>query len=117
MRMSGEVKENRNYHRYGYKTRIWLLQSEGAEPVPMTTVNISAGGLLIETDKKIPLDANVKLSIEYPFYDGRVTAMGKVVRVSEGDYGGSSVRYGIQLLAVEGVTEEQLSRFLHSILS
>lgn len=115
--MSGEVNEKRGHGRYDYKTRIWLLQNEGSEPVPMTTVNVSAGGLLIETDRRLSLGASVKIAIEYPFFDGRVTAIGKVIRVCEGEYVGSRVRYGIRLLAVEGVTEEQLSRFLQSILS
>jgi c-di-GMP-binding flagellar brake protein YcgR len=108
-------KERRRHNRYDYKTRIWLLQNGGAEPVAMTTANLSAGGLMIETEKKLPLDSNIKISIEYPFFSAKVTAIGRVVHIAEGSLGGRT-RYGIQLVAVEGVTEEQLERFLSNIL-
>jgi c-di-GMP-binding flagellar brake protein YcgR len=112
--MSVARKERRKSSRYNYKTRIWLLLNGSADPVPMTTVNLSAGGLLIETEKKLPLDANIRIAIEYPFFSAKVTAIGRVVHIAEGTVGGRT-RYGIELLAVEGVTEEQLARFLSNI--
>jgi hypothetical protein len=87
------------------------------EQVPLATVNVSAGGLLIESDRRLQLDSSIKFSIELPFLTDPVRAVGRVVHITESKVGsGRTVRYGIELVAVEGVTERQLLRFLSDLL-
>jgi len=113
--MTEASEERRRWPRHKYKTRIWLDLGAGLEPVPTTSVNISARGLLIESEKMLALDSNVRISIELPFFSDPIKALGRVVRIATGGVG-ERKRFGIDLVAVEGVTEEQLHSFLDSLL-
>jgi diguanylate cyclase (GGDEF)-like protein len=54
-----------------------------AEYHPLTTLNVSAGGLLFIAKRELPLGTLVAVTIRMPGYDHEINASGRVVRVEE----------------------------------
>jgi len=102
--------ERRRHTRYRYKTNVWLEDSPRAEMVRLRSLNLSAGGLLIEIDKEKPVGSTCLLRIELPFFVDPITAACCVIHSTKLPDGGYAT--GIELTAVEGITEEQLLQFL-----
>ena len=112
--MSGLSTEKRRHPRYEFRTTVWFDQGEGMEPLSLTTVNVSAGGILLATERLTKLGDTVKLKLDLPFITEPIKAVGRVVRISEGI--GEAKLVGLELIAVEGLTEGQFLRFLADLL-
>ena len=108
MKKNGD--ERRRHARYRYMTNVWIEASPGAEMVRLRSLNLSAGGLLIELDGEQPVGSTCLLRIELPFFVNPITAACRVIHSAELPDGGYAT--GLELTAVEGLTEEQLLQFL-----
>ena len=102
--------ERRRHMRYRYKTNVWFEASPGAEMVRLRSLDLSAGGLLIEIDREQPVGSSCLLRIELPFFVDLITAACRVIHSTKLPNGGYAT--GLELTAVEGITEEQLLKFL-----
>ena len=111
-----ERNERRRHTRYSHKTRIWVERGPGEEPVEVKTLNLSAGGLLLELDYEPEVDTNLVLFFEIPLLPTPVKAVYRVAHVEKLE---GKVRYavGTQQVAIEGITEERLNRFLEDLFA
>lgn len=114
--MKDDDKDRRRHPRYSYETKAWLEARPGAELTELHTINISARGLLIKSDESIPVGSHVKILVELPFLPDPITAIGCVVHSQESLFG-EAVGLGMELVAVEGLTEDHLIKFLSDLLS
>ncbi len=113
--MKEEQEDRRRHTRYPYTTRVWLETHPGAELEELTSVNISANGLLINAPLQLPLDSLVKILFELPFIPDPIVTVGRIVHAQETMFG-EKIRLGVELVAVEGLTEDQLFTFLSDLL-
>lgn len=115
--MSDNEKEERRKHpRYSHKTRVWLEKAPGEEMEELITLDISAGGLRLELGEKPDLGENLLLFFEIPLLPDPVKAVCSVARVDDLE-GGKRYAVGTELIAVEGIAEDQLMRFLKEVFA
>lgn len=76
---------------------------------PLTTLNISEGGILFITNQKLPLEAmlDIKLSVDN---EKPILFTGRVVRVEESDCGG--FRAAIRIMHINDVQRRRLNKSL-----
>lgn len=107
--------ERRKHRRYDYRTSLWLEIVPEGRLRSFKTINVSAEGLLIETDKEFPLNSPAKLHLELPHFLDLITAEGYVVHVETNPETGLT-RIGIKLENIEQVTVNHLVKFLKVLL-
>jgi diguanylate cyclase (GGDEF)-like protein len=78
--------------------------------LPMTTVNVSAGGMLFRCDLEPPKDALVETRLRLPESDHDIAASGKVVQVNRGTDGRYDV--AVRIMEMNADDRYRLARFL-----
>ncbi len=81
-----------------------------AEFHPLTTVNISERGLLLQVDRNLPLGSLIDLKLQLPGRRREVAASGRVVRVEERE----EDRYaaGIRIVEIAPNDRRRLNQFI-----
>jgi CheY-like chemotaxis protein len=86
------IGERRRYHRHRIGVPVTVLRS-GAEPVSGYSVDVSSGGLLLETTTRIPEDTQVKVQFTLPRITEKIVIVSEVIWSQEGRVGLRFVRY------------------------
>jgi len=121
----GSAKERRQYTRpSGSKERRIYIRTKASVPLTFNieaaggtkafeavTKNVSATGLLVEADKKIPLNVEGRIDINTPDSSNPVHAMGKIVRCSAIE-GSDKFDCGIEFTSIEEDNKNTFLKFL-----
>lgn len=73
------------------------------------TKDISASGLLLETDELLPVGSEVKLLFTLPGLGKEITAWGRIVHVEELDFN-ARYRIGLSFQKLEGIDEGEIQK-------
>ena len=76
------------------------------------SLNISASGILIETEKPIPQEAPVRLHFYLPADPKPLQVLAEVLRA---EFSGAMARYGMQFLDLNEEDAGRISRFVHRL--
>ena len=99
-----------------FSTRLRTSLADGAEEVLGEVVNLSASGMLVETDTPFQLGELVVISIHIGDQDEFISAKGKVVRRAVRERGGVD-GVGIRFLSFAGTDEERIETVLAEALA
>ena len=78
-----------------------------------TTLNISEGGLLFETDRPVSSDSLVEVKLDLPDEDEELTLAARVIRVGETD--GPQQRVAIRFVELASEHRKKLANYLSSL--
>ncbi|MCZ6619580.1 MAG: diguanylate cyclase [Gammaproteobacteria bacterium] len=103
--------ERREFERFDVAVdgRLVVLDKS---PVQFKTFNVSQGGVLFRSHRKLPKGAIVQLQLRFPGEAKRWTGTARVVRVRKVDGG---FEYGVEIIHVEGVDAFRLQSFIAKI--
>ena len=93
---TSKPKANRASRRLSLKMSACILTREGKEEV-VKTINISKGGLAVQSRTEYPKDAMLKVAFPYHAGGGNIFVLSRVVRVSPGEEKGTFM-VGIQYM-------------------
>jgi len=99
-----------------FSTRLRTSLADGAEEILGEVVNLSASGMLVETDTPFQLGEQVVISIHIGDQDEFISAKGKVVRRAVRERGGVD-GVGIRFLSFSGAGEERIEAVLVEALA
>ncbi|MFL5309645.1 MAG: TIGR02266 family protein [Myxococcales bacterium] len=102
--------------RYPTSLKVAFPSAEGA--VSERATNISAGGMFVRTERKLPRGSLLSVALELP--DGSVPVQAKVIhdvaparaRTSAGDRG-----VGVQFVATDDAFRDRLERYIQSLVA
>ena len=108
------MSENRRIHkRYGSDMIFWMKQVDSSKDFsPFYIVDISAGGLKVETKQLFTVGTEVHLSFELPQHTDLIEAMAIVRHIETVDEG---YHTGLQFQKVKGVPTSMLMEYLEEI--
>ena len=93
-------------------TKIEVSFEKNGRFILARSLNISASGILIETEKPIPQDAPVRLHFYLPSDPKPLQVLAEVLRA---EFSGAMARYGMQFLDLNEEDAGRISRFVHRL--
>jgi two-component system, cell cycle sensor histidine kinase and response regulator CckA len=88
---------------------VWSRRSADPEPIEGTMLNVSAGGMLLETSSTLPVGTRFDLSFRLPRDGSDVHAVGRVVReVSDTP----SPREGVEFVVLRGDGRDRIAAYV-----
>lgn len=107
------MRERRGYIRTNTSVRLSvnLEDKAAAKTVIAVTRNISATGLLIETDESLPIGSNVSIDIDTPKANNPIHCTGKVVWAAP-IANSEKFNLGIELMDIEEDNKNTFLKFL-----
>lgn len=91
-------KEIRIYSQLPMNYQLIFSDGRQGEIISTLTKDISTGGILFESDRVIPLDAKVKITLSLPGLNRNIEAVSKIVRVEEVEF---KEQYNIGVMFVD----------------
>jgi response regulator RpfG family c-di-GMP phosphodiesterase len=95
-------------------TKIEVSLEKNGRFILARSLNISATGMLIETDKPIPQDGPVRLHFYLPADPKPLQIMAEVLRA---EFAGAMAKYGMRFLSASDEDAERIGRFVHRLRS
>jgi len=83
--MKNKRKYRRVYKDFMVRFRVKPDETKKKEPIGwdiVTTSNLSAGGMLFNYDKNLPIGTKIELRIIFPMAEGTINCIGKVLRAN-----------------------------------
>ena len=95
-------------------TRIEVSLENNGRFVLGRSVNISANGMLLEVDRVLPGDGQLRIHFYLP---GDPKPMQLEAHVLRAEFVGTMAKYGLQFVSVEGEERERIDRYVHRLRS
>jgi response regulator RpfG family c-di-GMP phosphodiesterase len=95
-------------------TKIEISMEKNGQFVLARSLNISATGILLETEKPIPQEGPVRLHFYLPADPKPLQIMAEVLRA---EFSGAMARYGMQFVSPTEDDAARISRFVHRLRS
>jgi diguanylate cyclase (GGDEF)-like protein len=92
--------ERRRFKRINIKWTVKFSIVKGRRHTVASSKNISASGILFETNKSIPIDSVLKIRIKAPKLKKEMKLIGKVVRIEE--IADKRFEIGVQFIEIDG---------------
>ncbi|MDJ0836414.1 MAG: PilZ domain-containing protein [Acidobacteriota bacterium] len=108
------MRNRRNFERFGTDMIFWMKPVDSDEDFhPFAIENISAGGILIDTDKLYDAGVKVMVEFELPQYSDLIHARAVVRHCKPENEGG--FKLGLEFETVQELSGEQLLEFLEDL--
>lgn len=95
-------------------TRIEVSLENAGRFVLGRSLNISANGMLIESDRVLPGDGRLQLKFFLPGESEPVQVLGEVLR---SEFAGTMARYGVRFVNLQKEAREQIDRYVQRLRS
>jgi uncharacterized protein (TIGR02266 family) len=102
--------------RYPTSLRVALSSAEGS--LSERAINISAGGMFVRTERKLPRGALVSVALELP--DGPVPVQAKVIHdvaQSRAQTSAAEPGIGVQFVGTDDAFRDRLERYIQSLVA
>jgi uncharacterized protein (TIGR02266 family) len=111
------TKEQRQYIRTETSVSMSIeVEIEGKKKqLKANTTNVSASGMMIEADEKMPVGTEAKIDLDTPGASNPVHCTGKIVWASPSD-NSKKQYYGIEFTAIEEDNKNTFLKFLCDII-
>jgi c-di-GMP-binding flagellar brake protein YcgR len=101
--MTEDPSNRRAYLRFPIDTLVWWNQDW--EPEPISLIDISAGGMLVEFPKPLENGTLIELHFEFPGYGRLIQCTCEAVHCRDGE--GSYYMIGLRLVDIEGMEQQE----------
>ena len=101
-----------------YPTSLRVAFSPAGGPLSERVTNISAGGMFVRTEKKLPRGALVSMALELP--DGPVPVQAKVIHdvaPAKSPRPGAEPGVGVQFVGTDDAFRDRLERYIDSLVA
>lgn len=98
-----DESNRRTYLRFPMETLVWWNQDW--EPEPISLIDISAGGMLVEFPQTMESGTEVDLHFEFPGHDRLIQCSCEVVHSRQGD--GNFFKVGLRITDLEGMDQQE----------
>ena len=95
-------------------TRIEVTLEHGGHVLLGRSLNISATGMLIESDRVLPGDGTLRLQFYLP---GEPNAVQVTVEVLRSEFAGTMAQYGVQFVNLRDTARQQIDRYVQRLRS
>ena len=95
-------------------TRIEVSLENSGRFVLGRSLNISSNGMLIESDRVLPGQGQLRLKFYLPGESVQVEVTAEVLR---SEFAGTTARYGVRFIDLDSVAQEQIERYVQRLRS
>ena len=88
--------------------------NEGKKPLKLVTKNLSQGGLLVDTTRVFPLEAELTLEFQLPYAYGEIQVKGKVARHQQEEVLGTVNGMAIEFLDLTDAGKTMIENYIEN---